>query len=84
MSQESDDALQRVRAAKPLAEAVLTDLLGKVAIGITRIGDDYGLKVNLASAPSPNIEIPSVVAGVPIRIEVTGPISKRPRTRSQK
>ena len=84
MPQDSDDALQRVRAAKPLAEAVLTDLLGKVAIGITRIGDDYGLKVNLASAPSPSIEIPSVVAGVPIRIEVTGSISKRPRTRSQK
>ena len=84
MSQELDAALQRVRAVKPHAEATLSCLLGEIAIGITRIGGEYGFKVNLASAPSPDIEIPATVEGVPIRVEVTGLISKRPRSRSRK
>lgn len=77
MSQESDAALQKVRAAKPFAEKIFTDLLGEVAIGITRVGDAYGIKVNLVSAPDRTIELPSTVNGIPVRIEVTGPIKKR-------
>ena len=77
MSQKSDPALERARAAKPAAEKIFTDLLGSVAIGITRAGGTYGLKVNLTKAPAPTIDLPSTVNGVPVHVEVTGPITKR-------
>ena len=64
--------------------SVLSKLLGEVAIGITRIDGDYGLKVNMVSALPSDILIPSEVDGVPIRVEVTGPISKRARPRQRK
>ena len=77
MSQELHNSLQKVRAAKPVAEKIFTDLLGDVAVGITRVGGVYGLKVNLISAPAPAVNLPAVVNGVPVCIEVTGPIKKR-------
>lgn len=83
MSQESDAALQRVRAAKPVAEKIFTNLLGEVAIGITRVGETYGLKVNLVSPPASTIDLPTTVNGVPVRVEVTGPITKRTLPKSQ-
>ena len=78
MSQDSDAALRKVRAAKPFVEKIFADLLGNVAVGITRVGDVYGLKVNLGSAPDPSVVLPTSVKGVPVCIEVTGPIMKRP------
>ncbi len=50
--------------------------LGEVAgIGITRIGDDYAVKVNLRTALGADIEVPTTVNGVPVCVEVTGPIA---------
>ncbi len=77
MSQESDAALEKVRAAKPAAEKIFTDLLGEVSIGITRVKGTYGLKVNLTKAPPSKIDLPATVDGVPVHVEVTGPITKR-------
>ncbi len=76
MTDASDDALQKVRAVKPVAEKIFSDLLGEVAIGITRVGGAYGLKVNLFRPPDPAIKLPSTVSGIPVCIEVTGPITK--------
>jgi len=80
MPNDSDVALQKARAAKPLAEKVFAGLLGDVAVGITRVGGVYGLKVNLTSAPPPALNLPATVGGVPVCIEVTGPIKKRSDT----
>ncbi len=77
MSDKVDAGLERARTVKPIAEKVLTDLLGDVAIGITRVEGVYGLKVNLATAPDPAIELPEVVQGVPVKFEVAGHITKR-------
>jgi len=71
-------SIDQARAAKSGARKVLSDLLGDVAIGITRIGDDYGLKVNLPAAPPDSIVLPDQLDGVPLRFEVTGPITKQP------
>jgi hypothetical protein len=81
MVAKPDAALERVRAAKPLAEKLLTDLLGEVAIGITRVGGVYGFKVNVAAPLDPGTEVPSSVVDIPVRIEVTGPIKKRQKAK---
>ncbi len=71
-------SILKARAAKSVARQLMSKLLGDVAIGITRIGDDYGLKINLQVAPPDSVVLPKDVDGVPIRFEVTGPITKRP------
>lgn len=70
--------LERVRAAKPKAAAVFRDLVGEVAVGIAPLGDGlFGLKVNLTVSPAPEVELPREVDGVPVVVEVVGPIRKR-------
>ena len=76
MSAESD-LLAKVRAAKPAAEKIFTDLLGEVAVGITRVRGEYALKVNLKSPPDPAVALPASVNGIGVCVEVTGPITKR-------
>jgi hypothetical protein len=69
--------LDQARAAKERAKAILNGNASVVGIGITRIGDGYGVKVNLDAPPATDAEFPETIDGVPIRIEVVGPI--RPR-----
>ena len=71
---EKDATLEQARAAKVVAVKALSDL-PVVGIGITRVGDGYGLKVNLGAAPEG--EVPATVAGVPVKVEVVGKIRKR-------
>lgn len=77
MTGNAASPLERARAAKPHAKKLFESLLGEVAIGITRIGDNYGLKVNLTQRPADSTELPTVVNGVPVLFEVTGRIVKR-------
>jgi hypothetical protein len=44
-------------------------------IGITQVGDDYAVKVNLASALPPGVTLPDELDGVPVVFEVVGAIS---------
>jgi hypothetical protein len=67
--------LEQARAAKPKA-AVLLAALPVVGIGITRIGDGYGLKVNLSEGVADDA-VPQHVDCVPIKTEVVGEIRKR-------
>lgn len=67
--------LEQARAAKPQAAAAFESLASDVSVGITRIGDGYGLKVNLANEPSVGTQFPEEIDGVPVKIEFTG----RPR-----
>ncbi len=69
--------LEQARAAKPAAAALFADLADVVGVGITRIGDGYGIKVNLRAAPQGNQALPSEVGGVPLRVEVVGLVRKR-------
>jgi hypothetical protein len=61
---------ERAKAALGAVEAVIGRLAPIVSIGLTKIGDDFGLKVNLLHDPSD--PAPPFVEGVPIRVEVTG------------
>jgi hypothetical protein len=79
MAGQTPDPLEKARSAKAEAARVFSALLGgEVAVGITRIGGVYGLKVNLVTEPSASVDLPAAVEGVPVRVEVTGPVKKRP------
>lgn len=69
--------LEEVRAVKPRALAVFEALAPVVGLGITRVGDGYGLKVNLQTAPPVGTALPTDVDGVPVRVEVVGLPAKR-------
>jgi hypothetical protein len=69
--------LDRARAAKARAHAVFSKLGEVVGVGITTIGSEYGLKINLATPPKTSTELPTEVDGVPVRVEVVGRIRKQ-------
>ena len=71
--------IEQARAAKDVAKAELSHVPGVVGIGLTKIGDDYALKVNLRAAPPAQITIPKHIAGVPVSVEVVGEIRKQDR-----
>lgn len=69
--------LDEVRAAKSAAHGAFERLAKVVGIGITRHGNGYALKVNLQRAPGATVVLPKEIAGVPVHVEVVGPIRKR-------
>ncbi|MEY2565169.1 MAG: hypothetical protein QOH88_3362 [Verrucomicrobiota bacterium] len=70
-------SLDQVRAAKRQALGAFKRL-GKVnGVGITRVGEGYGLKINLEEAPAKEVTLPDAIQGIPVRVEVVGPIKKR-------
>ncbi|MEY2926938.1 MAG: hypothetical protein RL367_1415 [Pseudomonadota bacterium] len=62
-----------------LVKAKTGDLVREVAqvagVGLTRVGDSWGIKVNLKSAHKG--QLPDDVDGVPVVYEVTGFATKR-------
>ncbi len=74
--------IDEVRAAKAKAAELLGAMVGQVAIGIQPLGHGlYALKVNLPSDPPPETTLPTEIDGVPITVEVVGPVQKRARTK---
>lgn len=72
---EHVDATQlEARAAKRKLAARLREDANVNGIGITRADGGFALKVNLVASGS---DIPSEIDGVPIRVEVVGPIKTR-------
>ncbi len=69
--------LDEARAAKERAKSIFAGRALVVGIGVTRIGDGYGVKVNLGAPPPPDADLPEMIDGVPIRIEVVGTIHPR-------
>ena len=73
MAATLDDA----RAAKEAALKVFSALGKVVGVGITRVGDGQGAKVNLQTPPGPGVTLPESVEGVPVRVDVVGRIRKQ-------
>lgn len=65
-------SLDRARAAKVAALRMFSSCENLVGVGITRVRDDYAVKVNLSQPLPPGTELPSLINGVPVRFEVTG------------
>lgn len=69
--------IERARAAKTVVLARLGGLAQLNGVGITRVGEGFGVKVNLAAQPDRGTELPEEVDGVPVVTELIGPISKQ-------
>lgn len=70
-------SLDQARSAKQNAFTTFSRLVEVIGVGITRHEDGYAVKVNLRVPPAEGIDLPSTIDGVPVCVEVTGPISKR-------
>lgn len=70
-------SLDDARAVKAKVMEIFGHLAVVVGVGITRINGGYGIKVNLREQPAPGVDLPRTVNGVPVRVEVVGPIRKR-------
>lgn len=69
--------LERARGAKARVRSVLPKSVKVNGVGITQVGDDYAVKVNLAERPRPGVSLPDKIDGVPIVMEVVGRITKQ-------
>ena len=66
--------LDEARAAKPTALEQFRKYGNVVGVGITRVHEDYAVKVNLSEPVPPGVQLPTHIDGVPVRVEITGPI----------
>jgi len=69
--------LEQARAAKESAKVLLAALPGVVGVGITKVGEDYALKVNLREPLPAGVSAPERIGDVPVKLEVVGRISRR-------
>ena len=72
--------LEQARAAKTPALRYFEQLGTVVGVGVTRIDDEYAVKINLREPLPDDVRVPAEIDGVPVRIEVVGPIRKRSDT----
>ena len=70
-------SLEQARAAKQLAMDYLARIGVRASVGLTRVQDNYALKINLPEPVSTDIKLPSEFDGVPVRVEIIGVV--RPR-----
>lgn len=65
------------RQAKATVVELLGDLDAVNGVGIARTAEGYAVKVNLSRALEPDQALPDIVDGVPVVVEVVGPIRKQ-------
>jgi hypothetical protein len=70
-------SLEHARAAKESAKVLLASLPGVVGVGITKLRDDYAIKVNLRKPLPSGVSAPERIGNVPVCLEVVGKITKR-------
>ncbi len=70
-------SLERAQAAKKTALRRFRNLETVTGIGITRVGGEYAVKLNLSEPMADAASLPAEIDGVPLRIEVTSVIRSR-------
>ena len=65
------------RAAKAKLLEDFETLRANAAVGITRVGGAYGIKVNIPKKLSNDLVFPESIDGVPIVVEVVGTVRAR-------
>jgi hypothetical protein len=68
--------LEQARAAKAAALRHFESVGTVVGVGVTRIAGDYAVKVNLSEPLAEGTELPAEIDGVPVHVEIVGPIRK--------
>lgn len=69
--------LEQAQAAKQSVLRRLGTLAQVVGVGISRVGGEYVIKVNLSEPIEPGTELPTEIDGVRVRVEITGTIRAR-------
>ncbi len=69
--------LAQARAAKERAKDELSALPGVTGVGISKVGDDYVLKVNLREPLPAGTVAPTQVDTVAVHCEVIGRVTRR-------
>lgn len=69
--------IEQARAAKVSAKSLLAAVPGVVGVGITKVGTDYALKVNLNAPLPPGTVVPDRIGKVAVKVEIVGDITKR-------
>jgi hypothetical protein len=72
-----DCTLEEAMAAKKAAFRVFERLTKVSGIGVTRSGRGYAVKFNVPEGLPAGMMVPEKIGGVPVRVEVVGPIKKR-------
>ena len=70
--------LAEVRSAKEVLAKRLANVDGVVGVGITKVDGQYAVKVNLQQPLNDATVIPGDVDGVPVHLDIVGPIRARP------
>ena len=63
-----------VDSIRPNEVTVIADMTG---VGITKVGADYAVKVNLRSPLPKGVTLPADIDGVPVCVDIVGKISRR-------
>jgi hypothetical protein len=58
------------RAAKLRVLEIFRNVAPIAGVGVTKVGDGYGVKVDLREPPLPGASVPVDVDGIPVRVEV--------------
>lgn len=69
--------IEQARAAKSSARSLLAAVPGVVGVGITKVGKDYALKVNLNGPLPSGTSVPDRIGKVAVKVEIVGDITKR-------
>lgn len=70
-------SLEQAQAAKKAALRRFKTLGSVTGVGITRVGGEYAVKINLREPIEPGVKLPAEIDGVPLRVEITGTITAR-------
>ncbi len=69
--------IDEARAAKAKAVELLKGLPAVVGIGIAKLAEGYGVKINVSQETGEARSLPTSIDGVPVRVEIVGTIRKR-------
>jgi hypothetical protein len=69
--------LERARQAKEVLARTVGARDEVNGVGIARLGEGFGLRVNVRDDAPEDIELPSEVDGVPVEVVRVGPIRKQ-------
>ncbi len=69
--------MAKVTAAQRKLVRKLSGVSEVNGVGITRVDEGFCLKVNLSVRPAEGVEVPNEIDGIPVRVEVVGPIRAR-------
>ncbi|MHC5537312.1 hypothetical protein ACYOEI_03640 [Singulisphaera rosea] len=73
----STASLEQACAAKERVKELWGHIPSLVGVGINRVDGGFGVKVNLSESAPTGTSLPESIDGVPISIEMVGPIHKR-------